>query len=42
LGSAREVAACFDVADALCGVTVDAVVRHRLDHVIGVLVKLTR
>ena len=42
LGSARELGACFDVADALCGVRVDVSVRHRLDHVIGVLVKLTR
>ena len=42
LGSARELGACFDVADALCGVAVDDQVRNRLDHVIGVLVKLTR
>jgi four helix bundle protein len=42
LGSAREVRACFDVGDALCGVAVDDAVYDRLDHVIGVLVKLTR
>jgi four helix bundle protein len=42
LGSAREVVACLDVADAMCGVVVDEDVRKRLDHVIGVLVKVTR
>jgi len=42
LGSARELAACFDVSEAMFGVVVDAAVRARLDHVIGVLVKLTR
>ena len=42
LGSAREVAACFDVSEAMFGVVVDSDVRRRLDHVIGVLVKLTR
>ena len=42
LGSAREVGACLDVAEALGYATVDAPVRNRLDHVIGVLVKLTR
>ncbi len=42
LGSAREVGACLDVAEALGYGSVDVGVRHRLDHVIGVLVKLTR
>jgi len=42
LGSARELGACFDVADALLDVRVDAAVRNRLNHVIGSLVKLTR
>ena len=42
LGSAREVGACLDVAEALGYASVDVGVRHRLDHVIGVLVKLTR
>ena len=42
LGSAREIGACLDVAEALGYATVDAPVRNRLDHVIGVLVKLTR
>ena len=42
LGSARELAACFDVSEALCGVVVGGEVRNRLDHVIGVLVKVTR
>ena len=42
LGSAREVGACLDVAEALGYASVDAGVRSRLDHVIGVLVKLTR
>ena len=42
LGSAREVGACLDVAEALGYASVDVGVRHRLDHVIGELVKLTR
>ena len=42
LGSAREVGACLDVAEALGYAGVDVGVRSRLDHVIGVLVKLTR
>ena len=42
LGSAREVGACFDVAEAYGYTRVDPAARGRLDHVIGVLVKLTR
>ncbi|MFO0681753.1 MAG: four helix bundle protein [Sandaracinus sp.] len=42
LGSARELGACFDVAEALSGVHVDADVRARVHHVVAVLVKLTR
>ena len=42
LGSAREVGACFDVIEALEYATIDDVVRARLDHIIGALVKLTR
>ena len=43
LGSAREVGACFDVAEAFGYVRViDPAARGRLDHVIGGLVKLTR
>ncbi len=42
LGSAKEVGACLDVAEALGYAAVDRTVRERLDHVIGVLVKLTR
>ena len=42
LGSAREVVACLDVAEALGYASIDAAVRNRLHHVIGVLVKLTR
>jgi len=41
LGEAREVLACLDVSDAK-GHAVPAAARARLDHVIGVLVKLTR
>ncbi len=41
LGEAREVAACLDVSDAK-GHRVPADARRKLDHVIGVLVKLTR
>ena len=42
LGSAREVVACLDVAEALGYASIDAGVRNRLDHIIGVLVRLTR
>ena len=42
LGSAREVGACFDVIEALGYAVIDEAVRARLDHTIGVLVKLTR
>ena len=42
LGSAREVGACFDVIEALEYAEVHADVRARLNHVIGVLVKLNR
>jgi len=44
LGSARETSACFDLAYILDYVprTNETDVRQRLDHVIGVLVKLTR
>ena len=42
LGSAREVGACFDVIEALGYAVIDEAVRARLDHIIGVLVKLTR
>ena len=42
LGSAREVSACCDVAEALDYVRVDAAVRGRANHVIGTLVNLTR
>ena len=41
LGEARETAACLDVAQAK-GFAVPDASRRRLDHVIGVLVKLTR
>ena len=41
LGEARETAACLDVADAK-GFGVPDGARRKLDHVIGVLVKLTR
>jgi len=40
LGSAREVGACLDVADALGYVVVDVAVARRLDAVVGVLVRL--
>ena len=42
LGSAREVGACFDVIEALGYAVIEAAVRARLDHIIGVLVKLSR
>lgn len=42
LGSAREVVACLDVAEAMDYVRVDRGVRARLDHVIGVLVRVAR
>ena len=43
LGSAREVAACLDIATALSYVEpVTSDVNGRLDHVIGTLVNLTR
>ena len=41
LGEARETASCLDVANAK-GFDVPVMSRQRLDHVIGVLVKLTR
>ncbi len=40
LGSAREVGACLDVADALGYVAVDAALAQRLDSVVRVLVRL--
>ncbi len=40
LGSAREVGACLDVADALGYVAVDAALARRLDSVVRVLVRL--
>jgi len=42
LGSAREVGACFDVIEALGYAVIGHAVRARLDHIIGVLVKLSR
>src|SRR5579863_9450486 len=43
MGSAREVVACFDAAQAMQYVaTTDAVVRHRLDVIIGTLVRVLR
>ena len=43
MGSAREVVACFDAAQAMQYVTeVDATVRHRLDIIIGTLVRVLR
>ncbi len=42
LGSAREVVACLDVAEAMGYARIDGVVRARLDHVIGVLVRVAR
>jgi four helix bundle protein len=42
LGSAREVGACLDVADAMGYAPVDAAVLRRLDSVVGVLVRVTR
>ena len=41
LGEAREVSACLDVGDAKGHVVPDSA-RKQLDHIIGVLVKLTR
>ena len=41
LGEAREVSACLDVSEAK-GQLVHDSARQRLDHIIGVLVKLTR
>ena len=42
LGSAYELQRGFVVADATYGVRLTPQVRNRLNHVIGVLVKLTR
>ena len=43
MGSAREVGACFDAAVALQYMApVDGEVRHRLDVVIGTLVRVVR
>ena len=43
LGSAREVSACLDVAEALGYVeSFDAALRDRLDHVRATLVKIVR
>jgi four helix bundle protein len=41
MGSAREVLACFDVAEAMRYVApVDAIVRRRLDVIVGTLVRV--
>ncbi|AKF08339.1 hypothetical protein [Sandaracinus amylolyticus] len=42
LGSAREVSACCDVAEALGAAKVDGAMRARLDRIIGTLVRCTR
>ena len=42
LGSARELYRGFEIAEAAYGVPFRDEVRNRLNHVIGVLVKLTR
>jgi four helix bundle protein len=42
LGSAREVAACLHVADALGYAPVDPSLQQRLGNVVGVLVRVTR
>ena len=42
LGSAREVVACFDVAEAMYMPPVDARVRKRLDVILGTLTNVLR
>ena len=41
-GSAREVSACYDAAEALQYLVVDPAVRPRLDKIIGTLVNVVR
>jgi len=39
LGSARETLACLEVAEVSSYITQDSAVHHRLDRVVGTLVK---